>query len=357
MSGPSITVVDRLVAADAKTWDALVDQSDLPSPFLRSWWLEAVRGPHTRYLLVREGDDLLGGIALDHVRRLGIGRWSVPGPRKLCPDHLDVVARPECAPVVARLVLAHVGGERSSILDLDGLRADSWIAAAHREIGGSHEVEEVERAPFTRLPESVDAYLRERSKNFRRKATKVRRRAEADGLVALPVGPDRLPEVLDAFEDLHRARGDREEFLRDFPVVRSAVTAAMEAGEAVVHVAERAGRIGAVAVGFRVGGAVRNYQAARSMSEEFVDAPRLTELSVIEQACTDGLVEFDFLRGAAPYKYSYCDQDRPVLRLRSATGAGRLVLAARRLAVRVRARLRALARRTDTATTRSPGKG
>ena len=357
MSTPTLVVADRLEPADAKTWDALVDDSPLPSPFLRSWWLGAVQGPHTRYLLVREGDDLLGGIALDHVRRLGVGRWSVPGPRKLCPDHLDVVARPDRAPLVARVVLEHLGTERSSFLDLDGLRADSWIAGALRELDRRHEVEEVERAPFVRLPDTLEQYLVERSKNFRRKATRVRRRAEADGLVAHPVGPDRLVEVLDAFEALHRARGDREEFLRDFPVVRSVVGAAMEAGEAVVHVAEREGRIGAVAVAFRVGDAVRNYQAARAMTEEFSDAPTLTELSVLEQACDDGLAEFDFLRGAAPYKYSYCDQDRPVLRLRSGTGAGRLLLAGRRLAVRLRAAVRARLRRTGTATTPSEEKG
>lgn len=357
MSTPTLVVADRLDTADAKTWDALVDQSPLPTPFLRSWWLAAVHGPRTRYLLVRDGDDLLGGFALDHRRRLGVGRWSVPGPAKLCPDHLDVVARPDRASTVARLVVEHVASERSSILDLDGLRADSWIAAAHRELGRPHEVVEVERAPFVRLSATLEQYLRERSKNFRRKSTRVRRRAEADGLVARPVGPDRLSQVLDAFEDLHRARGDREEFLRDFAVVRSAVTSAMEAGEAVVHVAERDGRIGAVAVAFRNGGAVRNYQAARSMSEEFSDAPTLTELSIIDEACRDGLTEFDFLRGAAPYKYSYCDQDRPVLRLRSGTGAGRLALATRRLAVRLRDLARAVVRSAATRTTPLEEKG
>lgn len=358
MSAPTLVVADRLDPADAKTWDALVDESPLPSPFLRSWWLAAVRGPHTRYLLLREGDELLGGLVLDRRRRLGVTRWTAPGPAKLSPDHLDVVARPEDGPRVAAAVVGHLAARRSWVLDLDGLRDGSWLVRSLAATGRRAAVEEVERAPFVRLPSSLEDYLRDRSKNLRRKATKVRRRAAADGLEAHVVGPDRLPAVLDAFEALHRARGDRDEFLQDVAVVRAAVTGAMRAGEAVVHVAEKHGRVGAVAIGFRVGGAVRNYQAARDLSEEFGDAPTLVELSVIEGACADGLVEFDFLRGAAPYKYSYCDQDRPVLRLRAGAGAGRAVLAAATAARRLVRALRHLRRLpSDHETDRSQRKG
>jgi hypothetical protein len=36
----------------ANEWDALVSASPHPSPFLRSWWLDAMAGPNTQFVLV-----------------------------------------------------------------------------------------------------------------------------------------------------------------------------------------------------------------------------------------------------------------------------------------------------------------
>src|SRR5882762_6098642 len=95
------TVIDVIqcgtLGIHAAAWDALVSFGDPPTPFLRSWWLEAVAGPRPVFLLVIDGGTLLGGLALeeDHgmvVRRLRfIGDRPRFGDSPLGPDHLDAV--------------------------------------------------------------------------------------------------------------------------------------------------------------------------------------------------------------------------------------------------------------------------
>src|SRR4051794_36422671 len=76
----------------ATAWDKLVEQLPVPSPFVRSWWLEATAGPQPRFVLVTDGHALLGGIALQEERWLGMPYLAVMGAGVLCPDHLDLVA-------------------------------------------------------------------------------------------------------------------------------------------------------------------------------------------------------------------------------------------------------------------------
>ena len=76
----------------AAQWDQLVDSSPLPSPFLRSWWLTGVGGPDGRFLLVVEGDRLIGGLAVE--LRPPMRSVRIMGDGSLCPDHLDLLAAP-----------------------------------------------------------------------------------------------------------------------------------------------------------------------------------------------------------------------------------------------------------------------
>ncbi|MFC6345434.1 hypothetical protein ACFP8W_25845, partial [Nocardioides hankookensis] len=45
-------------------WDGLVADQPVPSPFLRSWWLEGVAPTDTTFVLVLDGERLVGGLAL-----------------------------------------------------------------------------------------------------------------------------------------------------------------------------------------------------------------------------------------------------------------------------------------------------
>src|ERR1700736_4751331 len=84
--------VMRALGAYAPAWDALVDHAPIPSPFLRSWWLGAAAGSQPVIVLVLEGERVVGGLALERDRHLGVERLRVLGAGAMCPDHLDAVA-------------------------------------------------------------------------------------------------------------------------------------------------------------------------------------------------------------------------------------------------------------------------
>lgn len=100
-------------------WDALVDASPLPSPFLRSWWLEAGAGPEPRFVLVMDGDALVGGLALEEDRVLGVPRLREMGPL-LGADHLDLVAAPGRADQVVGALADWFASRRPLLVDLVG---------------------------------------------------------------------------------------------------------------------------------------------------------------------------------------------------------------------------------------------
>ena len=320
----SVETHHRLPRSAIPAWDDLVDQSPLPTPFLRSWWIEALSGPHTRVLLVHEDDRLVGGLALERDRVLGVTRWRVVGSGKLCPDHLDLLARAGRAEAVGAALHAELTRSGSWLLDLEGVRARSMIATAWRQAG--HHVEErvVERSPFLVLPPTYDAYLASRSKNLRSRVRKTVRRADRDGLTVRRVDNDGTDWALDRFEELNRARGDREELLREMPRIRRWVSHGVAAGEVRLHVAELEGRVGVVSIVLCVAGVSRNYQTVRSLDRSFDHAASLVHLSVIADAYAQGHREFDFLRGAERYKYSFTGDDRPVLSVRTGGGLGLL---------------------------------
>ena len=69
-------------------WDALVLTAPLPTPFLRSWWLDAqraVRDGSALFVLVVQGEQLLGGQALQVDRVLGAQRIQALGQGPLAP--------------------------------------------------------------------------------------------------------------------------------------------------------------------------------------------------------------------------------------------------------------------------------
>ena len=65
-----------------------------PSPFLRSWWLRGAGGHRRCFLLVVQDDRLLGGLALEEGRRLGLPCLRMMGSAALAQDHLDLLAGP-----------------------------------------------------------------------------------------------------------------------------------------------------------------------------------------------------------------------------------------------------------------------
>ena len=195
-------------------WDALVAVAPLPTPFLRSWWLTTVASRPT-FVLLREGDVLIGGLALQQRFRIfGVPVYQFAGSGVLCPDHLDAVAAPGREAEVARALRAWLTRRGSRVLDLDGLVADSLLATALPGV----RVETVDVAPWDLLPATVEEYLAGRSARQRKSLRQVQRRLALAGVTYRQVRPDDALGVLDAFARLQREQGGRERLLAEAPV-------------------------------------------------------------------------------------------------------------------------------------------
>src|SRR5205807_1596939 len=77
--------VTNVLGAYADAWDSLVESLPIPSPFLRSWWLDAAAGSRPCIVLVLQRDRLVGGLALESDRHVGIERLRLLGAGPLCP--------------------------------------------------------------------------------------------------------------------------------------------------------------------------------------------------------------------------------------------------------------------------------
>jgi CelD/BcsL family acetyltransferase involved in cellulose biosynthesis len=343
-------VVSDSLGRWTEQWNALVAAAPLPTPFLRSWWLTTVTSSPT-FVLVCDGDTLIGGLALQQrFRLLGVPVYQFAGSGVLCPDHLDAVAAPRREADVARELHAWLTRPGSRVLDLDGVVADSLLATAFPDM----RVETVDVAPWDLLPATVEEYLATRSAQQRKALRQVQRRLAVAGVSYRQVQPVDAQEVLDAFAWLQRVQGGRERLLAELPRLAPAVIAGMHSGEARIDVMEGPDGIIAVWIYFVFAGAIRAYQSARSMAREASSVESVLLLNALGQACAEGCREFDMLRGAEPYKFRFVTRTRSIQRLRVANGVrGNAVLSG--LAVATRARRRAGALRRWWAARRSDG--
>jgi len=74
-TGASMMVLSEL-GPWVEAWNELVAAAPLPTPFSRAWWLEHVSLHRPRFVLVVEGRELVGGLALEE--RIVAGISFVP---------------------------------------------------------------------------------------------------------------------------------------------------------------------------------------------------------------------------------------------------------------------------------------
>jgi CelD/BcsL family acetyltransferase involved in cellulose biosynthesis len=332
-SGLRVVVQTRLGSLEP-AWDALVERLPLPSPFLRSWWLEQTAGGAPRFLLVMDGDVLVGGLALQEERWFGVPRLRVMGAGALCPDHLDAVALPDREQDVLAALAAWLRRPGSRVLDLEGVAGGSRLAAA---LPGRVRREVVAVAPCAPLPADPDDWLRSRPPNFRATLRKATRRLQEEAVAHQVVRGASVHAALDALRRLHVARwGERSNFLAAYDRFAAASRAGAARGEVAFHQLVAGGEVVAAVSCFEVAGRLSLYQSGRLSEHRWRNAATVLLVKVVEDACRRALAEVDLLRGDEPYKGNFASATRELLRLRAAHGAaGRLALAA--LVLRARA--------------------
>lgn len=298
-------------------WDELVDQAPLPSPFLRSWWLDAIADPCAQYVLVVDGSTLVGGVALSRGRVAGIEYYRFLGTGKLCPDHLDLVSADDRTSDTVAALADWFTAPGSRVLDLQGTAHDAVVRAI---IPAAHSgVEDV--APCEQVSGGADGYLGGRSTSFRRRIRRLQRQADRADVVFRRLEPAEHAAAMADFGAMHRARDDRAAIAAELPTLTRLVAFGGERGEVSIHVAEQHDCRLAVLISFLVGRRLSLYQVARSLDHD-VDVGTLLDYVAICDACDVGATEIDFLRGAEPYKRSFVKDERLILRHQAAHGLG-----------------------------------
>jgi CelD/BcsL family acetyltransferase involved in cellulose biosynthesis len=357
----ALQLVERSrLGAFASAWDQLVDRLPLPSPFLRSWWLEATTTHRPCFLLVLDRRaTLVGGLALEQGRRWPVRWFRLLGTGPLCPDHLALVADPGREDDVVAALAAWMARPGSRVFDLEGIAEGSRLAAA---LPGRVRRSVVDVAPWATLPASPDDWLRERPRGFRVTVGKTTRRLAAEGMEHRVVPLDAVDAAMERLRRLHQAHwGDASKFLAGYDRFAAAGRLGAARGEFAFHELAAGDTVVAAVTSFEVAGRVSLYQSGRVDEHRWRSATTVLLTRTIQDACRRGFGEVDLLRGDEPYKRNLASGTREILELKAAKGlSGRLALllavgaaGARRLAGHL---LRRTARRFNALRSR-PGDG
>jgi CelD/BcsL family acetyltransferase involved in cellulose biosynthesis len=322
---PASLLVLRQLGRWAAQWDRLVDLSPLPSPFLRSWWLTGTGGRQPRFLLVVRENQLVGGLALEEVPRLGLPCLHMMGAGPLAPDHLDLLAVPGQEDVVVHCLELWLRRPGTRLLDLAGIRAGSRLITA-LPAGARREPAAV--APWAPLPADFESYIAACPALFRRNLRKASSRlARAGATHRRNKGMEAIAS-LGTLRRLHDAQwGERSFFLPLFDRFAAACRLAADFDEVSVHELTVDQDVIAIVVTCEVAGRVSLYQSARLTDPRWRNATTVLLAAIIDDACTRGFTEVDFLRGHETYKANFATARRELLRLHAANGcAGRMAL-------------------------------
>lgn len=298
-----------------REWDELVAAQPLPSPFLRSWWVDHTASGELKVLACFDRDVLVGGAAFE-LDRVGVGparleRVRCVGQGALAPDHLDLIAAPDHHLGVARAVLAWLRRPGARVIDLDGLAATGTLA----RVVGSSTVSRI-AAPYADLAGGAEPYLAARPGKVRSTIARTTKRFDRQGVVLWTSSATDVESGLDDLARLHDERWSTEsEFLLGWDRLRSAATAGAATGDVTLHALRDAqGEAIAIELDLSVGTRVAFYQAGRRTEREWRGCGSVLRARIIESIDRAGATEYDLLRGDEPYKAEWATARRELCR-------------------------------------------
>lgn len=314
-------------------WDRLVDLQALPTPFLKSWWLDGVAVGRPEILCFFDHDELVGGAAFE-VDQVSLGPISVErvrclGQGVLAPDHLDVIGTAATIDEVLNGTLEWLRRPGSRVIDLDGLSAEGRLGRSL----AAHEITRI-AAPVASLKGGAADYLAGRPGKVRSTAKRGRNRLAKSGITLDRVDSSDAAEVeraLDTLAELHDGRwSEQSRFLEAFDRFRVAAAKGVSSGDVLMYElsGEEAGVI-AVEMDLLAGDRVCFYQAGRRTDHEWRGSGTVLRAGIIEAVASEGQTEYDLLRGDEPYKAEWSTSARELIRCRFGVGpSGRAIATA-----------------------------
>ncbi|MEW6220781.1 MAG: GNAT family N-acetyltransferase [Thermodesulfobacteriota bacterium] len=313
----------RQDAGSGLDWSGLFAQ-----PFwLRAWWESCGAGATPLCWGIRQGNQLLGLVALQ--RRGAVAAFA--GSPDLC-DYQDAVLVPGQEGSFCRALLGICRDQGLRALDFRGLRPDARLLAGLRlaagETGWQLAVTAGEASWEIPLPGSWAAYLEGLASRDRHELRRKLRRLEAAGGFAYrqSSGPAVTDAEIASFLPLFVAsRPDKAAFLT--PARQAFFQAILAGGRQdgclLMGWLERLGRPVAATLGFELSGTSYLYNngydpAYRDLSLGFV-----SKALAIRTSLERGMARYDLLKGSEPYKRRLGGRPVPLVRCRLTASSAR----------------------------------
>ena len=311
-------------------WDFLVDSCSTATIYQtwewnEAWWNAFGGGKRLRLILVREAGRLVGIAPFYISRHLNspLRRLAFLGTG--ASDYLDVIAEDALAPKIADSVLRHLDGANGfDLADLQQLRPGSLLldaACAARNdtsLRRNPSILAQEACPFVPLQGSWEEYGKRLGKKTRTNLGYYDRlllKSFGDVRTRLAEADD-LDSAMDALFALHQSRwnarllpgvmGSRR--VREFH--REAARRFHQRGWLRLHLIEIEGKCVSALHCFHYRN--RTYYYLGGFAPEMGKYSLGTVLTAraIQHSIEEGGSEFDFLRGAEPYKYRWQPEER-----------------------------------------------
>jgi CelD/BcsL family acetyltransferase involved in cellulose biosynthesis len=298
--------------------------------------------------LYRSIERLPLGRPLMRIRLIGVGGDT-------SPDYLGPIASPEFAGEAAGAFLAYLMRHQSDwdVLELTDLADGSAMLAAVRALNGSTQhrvtVAEAARIFYTRLPESWDSYLAQRTKHARQGICAATRKLMARPDSRIFVWSDRsgLDTAIDRLIQLHRqrwqGRAEHYSFSTDSynAFHRELMHRFMDRGWLRLYCVELAGELVGIYYFYSFRNTLYHFQGGLDPQHEKLRIGTCLLAFAVESGIAEGCNCLDMLRGEYDYKKRWapdvrCTYSARILRFTLPTLIDRTM---RRLVMPVHARL------------------
>ena len=321
-----------------QAWVALQREASETPPFFTwewvvTWWKHYGSQQQLWVLTARDAQNQLSGILplmRDQIK-LGpfpLNRLAFIGSGVVCPDHLDVVAKPVDQEPVCAAFAAFLQEHKGAwdILDLDGLSENAALLQCLVATGLSIQKINSVVCPYIPLPADWDSYAQDLLSRRERKTLRNRQRRlhrDHPGLSEFHRVTDatKLDAAMDWLIQLNLERwqdkGGTSSFSRSrfAEFHRSISSLALERDWLRLYQLRVADEVVAAEYGFLYHSVFLDYQSGFSPDWGMYSPGRLLQAFAIEEAIREGAREFDLMRGAEDYKYTWTDQQKNDLRI------------------------------------------
>jgi len=311
-------------------WNILLENSPsnnlcLTWEWMYTWWKHYNKGKKLFIVKVSDDEGRLLGLAplcikednLYHFASLKVLTYL--GTEEVCSDYVDFIVCKSQYEEVLKIILDYI--EKQSHRWHYALLSDiSESSTSFKRIievlkaqKADYIIYDASTCPYIALPESYEAYTHGLSKNMRYNLRRKTRDIEKKYNATFSVfeTSDDLEKAMENLLELHQKRrqmiGDKGDFIQDRMIAFHKEISRIfnEKGILKIYSLDIDGKPVAMIYGFRYGNKFFDYQTGMDPEFERESVGTVLLGHCIRDSIEAGLKEFDFLRGAEPYKFRW----------------------------------------------------